>query len=179
MDKYFLNTKNKIFLNKQYRMVNEIGNLISELFYEGKLENGNDISGEDSITWIDYRPSQNWPIDQTQIYNDDECDIIKRLVNCFNSINGTNIAIISPYSNQIKRLKELSSNNIKVDTVDGFQGQEADIVIFSMTRTVKPLRFFSDPRRINVAISRAKKNYIVSVYKVILANKPAVITLRL
>ena len=53
-------------------------------------------------------------------------------------------------------------NRVKIDTVDGFQGDEKDIVIFSVTRTIGPYRFFTDIRRLNVALSRAKnKLYIV------------------
>jgi superfamily I DNA and/or RNA helicase len=163
MDNFFNNAAQKTVLTKQYRMVNEIGNLISDLFYQGKLENGLDNPGEDSITWIEYQPSQPWPVDQTYIYNEDECTIIEQLVRTLDTPKS--IAIITPYLNQVKRLKKLENDSIKVDTVDGFQGKEADIVIFSMTRTVKPLRFFSDPRRLNVAVSRARKKLFIVGYK--------------
>ena len=50
-----------------------------------------------------------------------------------------------------------------MDTVDGFQGKESDVVIFSLTRNHGPFRFLSDERRLNVALSRAKnKIFIVS-----------------
>jgi len=162
MDNFFNNAVQRTILTKQYRMVNEIGTLISDLFYQGKLENGLDNPGEDSITWIDYQPSQSWPVDQAQIYNEDECAIIERLVKSLDA--SESIAVITPYLNQKKRLKKLENDSIKVDTVDGFQGKEADIVIFSMTRTVRPLRFFSDPRRLNVAVSRARKKLFIVGY---------------
>ena len=41
-------------------------------------------------------------------------------------------------------------------TVDGFQGRECDIVVFSVTRTTGPYRFLADDRRLNVAISSAR-----------------------
>ena len=53
------------------------------------------------------------------------------------------------------------SSNINVETVDSFQGNEADVVIFCTTRAVKRTNFFKDSRRINVALSRAKKELII------------------
>ena len=48
-----------------------------------------------------------------------------------------------------------------IDTVDGFQGKEADIVIFGITHTTGPFRFLADERRLNVALSRAKDQIII------------------
>ncbi|RUT37569.1 hypothetical protein WG29040_13790 [Pseudomonas sp. PAMC 29040] len=45
---------------------------------------------------------------------------------------------------------------IEVDTVDAFQGRQADVVFFSFVRTVGPATFYADDRRMNVAISRAR-----------------------
>ena len=50
---------------------------------------------------------------------------------------------------------ELFGEN-RLATVDGFQGRECDIVIFSVTRTTGSYRFLADDRRLNVAISRAR-----------------------
>ena len=59
-----------------------------------------------------------------------------------------------------------SYNALKVeaDTVDGFQGRECDIVIFSVTRTTGSYRFLADDRRLNVAISRERNQlYMIGV----------------
>ena len=79
---------------------------------------------------------------------------------------------ISPYRGQVGKLRKSLSkiNNIKVDTVDGFQGKECDIVIFSITRTFGPYRFLADYRRLNVALSRAK-DYIYIIGNVDYAKK--------
>jgi senataxin len=51
---------------------------------------------------------------------------------------------------------------VEVNTVDGFQGREMDIVIFSCVRTsMHSLGFLSDERRMNVAITRAKKCLVI------------------
>ena len=54
--------------------------------------------------------------------------------------------------------------NISIDTVDGFQGKESDLVIFGITRTAGPFRFLADKRRLNVALSRAKDQIIILGY---------------
>ena len=82
------------------------------------------------------------------------------------------VAIISPYKEQIYVLKELLLNSpdlqlfarqLSVNTIDGFQGQERDIVYISMTRSNAEgnIGFLSDIRRMNVAMTRARKKLVV------------------
>ena len=52
-------------------------------------------------------------------------------------------------------------NNIYVDTVDSYQGSEADVVVFCTTRAKHPTLFFKDTKRLNVALSRAKREPII------------------
>ena len=59
------------------------------------------------------------------------------------------------------QIDSLINLNINIDSVDGFQGKECDIVIFSLTRTVGSFRFLADARRLNVALSRARDKIIV------------------
>jgi senataxin len=87
-----------------------------------------------------------------------------------------NYAIITPYQAQVKKLKEkiykykdqdLFGIDIKINTVDSFQGQERDIIIFSTVRAnnkssginngeIESIGFLNDYRRMNVGLSRAK-----------------------
>ena len=122
------------------------------------------------MIWIDYSPSRHWPIDENgrsgkrEIFNIEECHIVKMLLEKLYSENEKlEVAIITPYKAQAKRLRETCSlnKNVKIDTVDGFQGKEADIVIFSMTRTTGSYRFLADERRLNVALSRAKDQIFI------------------
>lgn len=172
IDELFDTSATSVTLDTQYRMSTDICNMISNVFYSGRLKDGRKTSIPSSLRWVTYEPSKDWPIDdrnsnanKLQIYNDDECQIIKALIN---EINGTvndigTIAVISPYRAQIKRLRECIGfiDNTIIDTVDGFQGKEADVVIFSMTRTMGSYRFLSDPRRLNVALSRARDKVII------------------
>ncbi len=86
--------------------------------------------------------------------------------------NFPTIAIISPYKQQVQLLQELLQHSpalqpygkkISVNTIDSFQGQERDIVYISMTRsnTENKIGFLSDIRRMNVAMTRARKKLVV------------------
>ncbi len=82
------------------------------------------------------------------------------------------IAIISPYRSQVHLLQELMlhsailkryAHKITVNTIDSFQGQERDIVYIGMTRSNadNKIGFLSDIRRMNVAMTRARKKLVV------------------
>jgi superfamily I DNA and/or RNA helicase len=71
------------------------------------------------------------------------------------------IGIVTPYRNQTEYLQQLfNDTTVKADTVDKFQGQECDTIILS-TVDDEISDFSDDPNRLNVAISRAKKQLIV------------------
>lgn len=80
------------------------------------------------------------------------------------------VGIIAPYKAQVNMLKELFADtsiagrgNIAVNTIDSFQGQECDIIYISLTRSNDrgEIGFLQDIRRMNVAITRAKKKLVV------------------
>jgi|Deesub1362A_J573_1020465.scaffolds.fasta_scaffold00401_38 superfamily I DNA and/or RNA helicase len=73
-------------------------------------------------------------------------------------VNKRDIGIVTPYVKQKELIKELT--DVEVNTVDGFQGREKDVIIYSLT-AVSDLRFASNPRRLNVAVTRARKKLIV------------------
>lgn len=74
------------------------------------------------------------------------------------------VAIITPYSQQREYIRRLlnkrfgdSARAVSVDTVDSFQGQEKEIVIISCVRSSGDIGFLRDPKRLNVALTRAKR----------------------
>jgi len=165
---------NKAMLNEQFRMPEKIGNLISKLFYDNKLKNGhiksteNFIDPQTIIRWIDVKGTHE--IDGTSSYNELE---IERIINLLETINkylenkslNKTIGIITPYSAQKRKIrKEIKTlalsniSNLKVDTVDSFQGEEADIIIYSTVKSYGNISFLIDKKRLNVAISRTKEN---------------------
>lgn len=81
------------------------------------------------------------------------------------------VGVISPYSRQVQVLNELiiehpvlcDFKNIKVKTIDGFQGREKDIIYISLVRSNNngEIGFLQEIRRLNVAITRAKQKLVV------------------
>lgn len=171
IDSLFNECKKVSVLDTQYRMSNQIGCMISDLFYNGSLKNGRNEDVGDGLTWITYKPSNDWPIsteellDRPKIYNEDECrivaDLVKQIISGGDS--NTTVAVIAPYRAQISSLRRacIDSDRVKIDTVDGFQGKESDVVIFSVTRTKGSYRFLADDRRVNVALSRARDRIFI------------------
>lgn len=99
--------------------------------------------------------------------NPSEMKIVLKIVKDILShgeITAENIAIISPYSKQVQLLRsELCDERIRVGTIDSFQGQETDVVIFSCVRSngLFDLGFLRDSRRLCVALTRARRGLIL------------------
>lgn len=164
----------KGMLKTQYRMPTSIGNMVSKFFYDEELENGENCTDkkslffEKNLNWLDTsKIKNNMEDDNKSPFNLVEVKIIKDLIKSIRDKKiDSRIAVITPYKGQkreIKRalIKEKLMDKVFVDTVDSFQGDEADIVIFSVTRAKKKTEFFSKDARLNVAFSRAKKEFII------------------
>src|SRR5207245_9702400 len=86
------------------------------------------------------------------------------------------IAVISPYDAQVQKLRQLlhEVEELEIDTVDGFQGREKEAVVVSLVRSnpVGELGFVADIRRINVALTRARKKLIVVGDSATIARHP-------
>ena len=170
---------NKCMLDTQFRMPEVIGNAISELFYEGKIKNGEGtkkrkpILFDTNLSFINYDGDTKYCEKQSsdkQLTNRKEAEAAVALVNNIrNRDEKCSIAVITPYKGQKQLIRDTflrygynyQRDRIVVDTVDGIQGSEADVVLFCTTRSIKPTVFFKDSRRINVALSRAKKELII------------------
>lgn len=175
IDQLFLKKQYVSVLNTQYRMENSIGNLISELFYDGMIQNGFDRTIEHSISWIDYTPCHSWPVPiedpngKPDLRNEDERSIIIEILSTVDSAakKPLQVAVITLYRSQKAEIQGFADKttyqnlDVNVDTVDGFQGKECDIVIFSVTRTVGTPVFIADKQRLNVALSRARNRVII------------------
>jgi superfamily I DNA and/or RNA helicase len=71
------------------------------------------------------------------------------------------VSVITPYDAQVKYIsKMLNTDKIDVKSVDGFQGRENEVIVISFVRTSK-MGFLKDLRRLNVAVTRAKRKLIV------------------
>lgn len=169
----------KIMLDTQFRMPAVIGTAISELFYEGKLKNGKGTEAkrpvlyDTNLSFINYdgnRAYRETKDEHSQITNSVEARAAASLVASIRRVDAEcSIAVITPYKGQRRLIMNglvragihPHSDGVFVDTVDSFQGNEADVVIFCTTRAWKPTTFFRNTKRINVALSRARRELII------------------
>ncbi|KAL6839015.1 hypothetical protein ACP4OV_031175 [Aristida adscensionis] len=110
------------------------------------------------------------PAGTGSFYNNGEADIVAKhvlnLIQC--GVPPTSIAVQSPYVAQVQLLRDMLeeypvASGIEVSTIDSFQGREADAVVISMVRSnsMRAVGFLGDSRRMNVAITRAKRHVAV------------------
>ena len=176
-----------VLLNEQYRMHEAIMDYPSRVFYNDRLKAHSSVAGkllhaEDSpLLFVD---TGGCGFEEKQegyaISNPEEADFLFRHMEQYLEELGNHhslesfpeIAVISPYKEQISVLKdkllqvsglEKFLAKIAVNTIDSFQGQEKDIVYISMTRSNYDgnIGFLADIRRMNVAMTRARKKLVV------------------
>lgn len=179
-------------LGKQFRMLPNIGKFISHHFYNGKLEHHRTKTDHEfqDFGWFTYKsngyrvPAQEGK--KKVLINDFEIRIIMaRLAEINERVKQSkaerriSVAIITPYLAQCNALRQTLKKHdfskvlaVEVDTVDAFQGRQADIVFFSFVRNTGPATFYADDRRMNVAISRARDAvYLVGDMKYIASKR--------
>lgn len=79
-------------------------------------------------------------------------------------VTAADIAVITPYSAQVRLLRDrLADSPVEINSVDGFQGREKEAVIISLVRSnpTGEIGFLADVRRMNVALTRARRKLIV------------------
>jgi ATP-dependent RNA/DNA helicase IGHMBP2 len=79
-------------------------------------------------------------------------------------VTPSDIAVIAPYAAQVRRLREeIETSGVEIDSVDGFQGREKEAVIVSLVRSNREneIGFLADVRRMNVALTRARRFLLV------------------
>ena len=171
-------------LIRQYRMHPAIGNLISAVFYEGILQNGEERPRRRPtldwlpapVTWISTSgDSARGESRVGQSYaNSTEASSILEILEKLENKRSTSllVGVISGYSAQVEQLTTLidpdngsrwRNLNIEIATVDSFQGRECDVVVYSTVRSnsYRRIGFLKDYRRINVALSRARDRLVI------------------
>ena len=176
-------------LKVQYRMHEEIMKFPSQWFYNGELEAAPEVryrgilDWDTTIHWIDTSEmdfKEEFVGETFGRINKAEADLLLSELKIYiNRISGNRIleekidfGIISPYKAQVQYLR----NKIKADaslkpyrslftvnTVDGFQGQERDVIFISLVRANEEgqIGFLNDLRRMNVAITRARMKLVI------------------
>ena len=174
-------------LEEQYRMHTDIMNFSSMVFYGNKLTANAGVAfqtlfpGDQPFLFID---TSGCGFDEKQeessISNSEEAAFVlkhlkmylEELVPHYDADNFPSIGIISPYQEQIKTLRPMIEEdtslspfmtNITVNTIDSFQGQEREVIYISLTRSnvEQQIGFLSDIRRMNVAMTRARRKLVI------------------
>lgn len=171
-------------LTVQYRMHEAIMRFSSDHFYEGSLVADASVRGHllSDIPDVDHTPLTDSPLlwidtagagyeeelepDGQSKLNPGEANVIVELVRQLvdAGIQGDEIAIIAPYAAQVRLLRSrLDLEGLEIDTVDGFQGREKEVVLLTMVRSNAEgiIGFLADRRRSNVAMTRAKRKLVM------------------
>ena len=180
-----------VMLEVQHRMHEDIMAAGSVHFYGGKLSAHADVKartldGVKPWLWVDTvgcgfdeRRSE----EGGSVSNPAEADFVtKRALEWLAMHPGMSLGIVAPYAAQVECLKERwqacagehANADVTIHTVDGFQGQERDAMIVSMTRSNDKgeVGFLSERRRIHVAQTRAKMGCMLVGDSVTLGNDP-------
>ena len=175
-------------LDTQYRMNRQIMGFSSQWFYEGRLKAAPEVANrtladwDAPLVWLDTAGShfaERLSASQSRS-NHDEAALVMQVLKDYirqtaidpELFKNTTYGIISPYKAQVALLRKLVGrsrtlapihSHITVNTVDGFQGQERDVILISMVRDNErgAIGFLKDLRRMNVAITRARMKLII------------------
>lgn len=181
-----------VLLNRQYRMNSAIMGFSNHYFYKNELIADETVAthvlvNEDSYLGksIEFIDTAGCSFDEIQnpetlsYWNPKEGDILFKHLqqllldySTHTDLPAIEIGVISPYKEQREWLKEnivdldlekSKLQNLSVKTIDGFQGEERDVIYISLVRSNEhhEIGFLNDLRRMNVAITRAKKKLVV------------------
>jgi len=153
-------------LNTQYRMREAIAGFSGNYFYNGLLLTAPHLTNAGThICFVDTAGSGFNEVhgnDGVSLQNKGELQLAKKIIETA-SLNPAATAFISPYSGQVAAAKEALPGEMRISTIDSFQGQEKECIILSLVRSNDDgdIGFLKDYRRMNVAITRAKEQLIV------------------
>ncbi|WP_405295440.1 IGHMBP2 family helicase [Methanobrevibacter sp.] len=166
-------------LNVQYRMNNLLMRFPNREFYNNGLKSDSSVDNinikdildshnpEEALLFIDTSDvdmeGETHLKDSKSIINNLEAEVSVKIAEDYlnDGVGVEDIGIISPYADQVKIIQDMTP--VEVKTVDGFQGREKEIIIISTVRSNAKgnIGFLSDLRRLNVAITRAKRKLII------------------
>ena len=171
------------FLDTQYRMNNTIMHFSNLKFYQERLKAHDSVQdqswheGQPPVVFLDTAGcgfEEHKGAEGESLQNEEEIRMILQHLERWSVGQHHGIAVISPYRAQVTRMQEALKDmpNLEVNTIDSFQGQEADVVYISLVRSNAEgeIGFLKDYRRMNVAMTRAKKGLIVIGDSATLAN---------
>lgn len=131
------------------------------------------VSGQDevlntAVTFIDTAGAsydESLEEDGSSRLNREEANLIVKKVTLLltQGLTPDDIGIITPYSAQVRLLRELLGDDIEIFSVDGFQGREKEAILMSLVRANEDgeIGFLAETRRMNVALTRARRKLLV------------------
>lgn len=171
-------------LQVQYRMHEQIMQFSSERFYAGNLTAHASVAShrlsdlvpdifaglpDEPITFVD-TSGANWeeqvdPEGESKFNPKEGAWILQQVTELIEAgLPPAAIAVIAPYSAQVRWLRDRCPyREVEIDTVDGFQGREKEVVLITLVRSNETgeIGFLADERRMNVAMTRAKRKLIL------------------
>lgn len=171
-------------LTVQYRMHHKIMEFSSRQFYQSNLTAHEtvikhtlpDLAGvadneftRSTLTFIDSAGAgweEELEPDGLSKRNPQEAELVLRKVRSLIAagLSPQDIAVIAPYAAQVRLLRDqFTGEGLEIDTVDGFQGREKEAVLITLVRSnhENEIGFLADRRRMNVALTRARRRLIV------------------
>jgi serine/threonine protein kinase len=175
-------------LVEQRRMCSTIGSLVSHVFYDDKLTNVRSDESRNRIVALFYPQAVTW-ISTSKLPKRKETEVagetfenateVQLVIEQLREISRRTrkskrtieVAVIAAYSAQVALLRDRISQqigahkgfSIDINTIDAFQGREADVCIYSVTRSNDEFRigFQKERERLNVALSRARDALVI------------------
>lgn len=166
LEQCFKNCTSIHFLDTQYRMRKSIAEFSNAYFYGGKLKT---LEGQyDTSQHVLFYDTAGTGFEEKagedghSLTNEGELEILVKIIDA-NGWKKEELGFISPYAGQVQLAKSMFSKEVKVSTVDSFQGQEMKVILVSLVRsnTDGNIGFLKDYRRMNVAMTRAKEQLVV------------------
>jgi predicted RecB family nuclease len=170
-----------VFLERTYRMHEDVCRFISEAVYDGRLKPAPDNQRQRLLLEAGadprLRPTGLQFVEVNHVgcsqKSEEEAEVVRALylsllgqrftdrAGVEHPMEHQNILVIAPYNLQVNHLKDVLPTDARVGTVDKFQGQEAEAVLVSMTTSSRDelphdFEFLYNKNRLNVAISRAR-----------------------
>lgn len=187
-----------IMLSTQYRMHPGIAAFPSKQFYQGELRNADAVSALQPPAGFDWPVGQSGKIpvafvpttgfdeqvtlDGTSKSNPEEAKAVMQTLRSVidaGELEPEHVGIVTPYRGQKELIQKLIASEeqfdgVEVNTVDGYQGREKEMIVFSSVRANEDgkVGFLADWRRLNVALTRAKRGIVVFGCTATLRNDP-------
>lgn len=167
-----------VMLRTQYRMHEQIMNFPSASMYDGQLiadpsckDRGlDDRASDERAVWFVDTAGRSFEESRAEEgsswLNEGEAELAVRIAQeiAARGVSEKDIGLLSPYSAQVQKMSNLAEmTELDVNTIDGFQGREKEVIVVSLVRSNEgqEVGFLSDHRRMNVALTRARRLLVV------------------